>query len=114
MSSVFRKLISKELGEYSYHKYFRCYQKLIEEKKYNSRELKNEEIYNDIYEQLKEICSCVSVPSVAIGGINLDNMAELENSGVDGIAVVSSLFSSTDIQKTAQTLKEKAKIVAKK
>lgn len=65
-------------------------------------------------EQLKEICSCVSVPSVAIGGINLDNMTELENSGVDGIAVVSSLFSSTDIQKTAQTLKEKAKIVAKK
>lgn len=54
MSSVFRKLISKELGEYSYHKYFRCYQKLIEEKKYNNRELQNEEIYNDIYEKLKE------------------------------------------------------------
>lgn len=54
MSSVFRKLISKELGECNYHKYFRCYQKLIEEKKYNSKELKNEEIYNDIYEKLKE------------------------------------------------------------
>ncbi len=54
MSSIFRKLISKELGEYSYHKYFRCYQKLIEEKKYDNRELQNEEIYNDIYEKLKE------------------------------------------------------------
>lgn len=54
MSSVFRKFISKELGEYSYHKYFRCYQRLIEEKRYNNKEMKNEEIYNDIYEKLKE------------------------------------------------------------
>lgn len=54
MSSVFGKFISKELGEYSYHKYFRCYQKLIEEKKYNNSDMHNEEIYNDIYEQLKE------------------------------------------------------------
>lgn len=50
MSSVFKKLLSKELGEGTYNKYFYCYQKLIAEKKYNY----NEEIFNDMYAQLKD------------------------------------------------------------
>lgn len=60
-------------------------------------------------EQLKEICSKVSIPAVAIGGINLDNMTELTGGGMDGIAVVSAIFASEDIQKTTAMLKEKAK-----
>lgn len=60
-------------------------------------------------EQLKEICSAVSIPAVAIGGINLDNMTELTGGGMDGIAVVSAIFASEDIQKTTAMLKEKAK-----
>lgn len=60
-------------------------------------------------EQLKEICSKVSIPAVAIGGINLDNMSELTGGGMDGIAVVSAIFASEDIQKTTAMLKEKAK-----
>lgn len=55
MTSVFRKLISKELGEGKYHKYFYIYQKKIIDKTYDYRNLNNEEIFNDIYEELKDI-----------------------------------------------------------
>ena len=49
MTSVFKKLISRELGEMNYNRYFFCYQKGIANKTCNSRE-----IYNDIYEKLKD------------------------------------------------------------
>lgn len=49
MASIFKKLISRELGEMNYNRYFFCYQKGITNKNYNSRE-----IYNDIYDQLKD------------------------------------------------------------
>ncbi len=54
MVSVFRKLICKELGENSYEQYFACYQKLITNKTYNHRVLNNVEIYEDIYNRLKD------------------------------------------------------------
>ena len=60
-------------------------------------------------EQLKEICASVSIPAVAIGGISLENVDELKNGGMSGIAVVSAVFSADDIQKAASLLKEKAK-----
>ena len=60
-------------------------------------------------EQLKEICASVSIPAVAIGGISLENIDELKDGGMSGIAVVSAVFSADDIQKTASLLKEKAK-----
>lgn len=60
-------------------------------------------------EQLKEICSSVSIPAVAIGGITLENVGELNGGGMSGIAVVSAVFSADDIQKAASLLKEKAK-----
>ena len=62
-------------------------------------------------EKLKEICSSVSVPAVAIGGISLDNVSEIRGCGMSGIAVVSAIFASDDIQKAASELKEKAKEV---
>lgn len=65
-------------------------------------------------EQLKEICSSVSIPAVAIGGIKLDNVAKLAGGGMDGIAVVSAVFAADDIQKTTALLKKKAKAVTKK
>ena len=43
-------------------------------------------------EKLKEICTAVQIPAVAIGGINKNNIKELEGSGVDGIAVISAIF----------------------
>lgn len=60
-------------------------------------------------EQLKEICSSVSIPAVAIGGITLENVGELQGGGMSGIAVVSAVFSADDIQKATSLLKEKAK-----
>lgn len=64
------------------------------------------------YEQLKTICSSVSVPAVAIGGISLENITELRGSGISGIAVVSAVFSADDIRETTARLKEKAEEVA--
>lgn len=54
LSSVFKKLITKELGSNRYNKYFFCYQKLIIEKKYDSTKLSNKEIHDDMYETLKD------------------------------------------------------------
>ncbi len=56
-------------------------------------------------EQLKEICAAVSLPAVAIGGITAPRVAELQGSGVQGVAVVSALFAPEDIQAAAQDLR---------
>ena len=57
--------------------------------------------------QLKEICSSVSIPAVAIGGISLKNIMEIKGGGMAGIAVVSAIFAAEDIHKTAAKLKER-------
>ena len=44
--------------------------------------------------ELREICSSVSIPVCAIGGINADNVTALRGSGIMGIAVVSAIFGS--------------------
>ena len=62
-------------------------------------------------EQLKEICSSVSIPAVAIGGITTENVSEIKGGGIAGIAVVSAIFSAHNIQKATQELKEKAREV---
>lgn len=54
LSSVFKKLITKELGISRYNKYFFCYQKLIIEKKYDRTKLSNKEIHDDMYNTLKD------------------------------------------------------------
>lgn len=59
--------------------------------------------------QLKDICLSVSIPTVAIGGINLENVMEIQGCGMDGIAVISAIFAADDIQKAAAKLKEKAR-----
>lgn len=58
-------------------------------------------------EQLKEITSSVSIPTVAIGGITLENMEELRGGGMDGVAVVSAIFAARDIRKTTEKLRRK-------
>ena len=62
-------------------------------------------------EQLKTICSSISIPAVAIGGITYDNVSEIKGGGMDGIAVVSAIFAAEDITLAAAALKEKAKAV---
>lgn len=63
-------------------------------------------------EQLAEIASSVNIPSVAIGGINLENIEQIKCNYISGIAVVSAIFSADDIKTAARMLKEKAKAVA--
>lgn len=60
-------------------------------------------------EALKEISSAVSIPVVAIGGINEKNLMELKGSGVDGVAVVSAIFAAEDPGKATARLLELAR-----
>lgn len=64
-------------------------------------------------EKLMEICHAVSIPVVAIGGINSRNLMELRGSGVDGVAVISAIFAAEDPGKaTAQLLELARELVA--
>ena len=60
-------------------------------------------------EKLREISSSLSIPVVAIGGINRSNVLELSGSGVDGIAVISALFGAERPGEAAAELAELAK-----
>ena len=60
-------------------------------------------------EKLQEISNAVSIPVVAIGGINGRNLMELRGSGVDGVAVVSAIFASEDPGKATAELLTLAK-----
>lgn len=57
------------------------------------------------YQTLKEICSAVDIPVVAIGGINKNNLLELTGSGIDGIALVSAIFAAEDIEQECTALR---------
>ncbi len=56
-------------------------------------------------ESLKEICSRVSIPVVAIGGIKRDNISLLNGTGISGVAVISSVIGKPDISSAARELK---------
>ncbi|MDR3120306.1 MAG: thiamine phosphate synthase [Clostridiales bacterium] len=49
-------------------------------------------------ETLAEIARAVKIPVVAIGGITKYNMQELKGTGISGVALVSAIFGSDDIQ----------------
>lgn len=56
----------------------------------------------------REITEAVSIPVVAIGGINEENVEKLFGSGAAGIAVVSALFGAAKRQEAAAALRAKA------
>jgi len=60
------------------------------------------------FETLREICKSVSIPVVAIGGINKDNAMKLAGSEIDGIAVVSAIFAQDDIAASVRELRQVA------
>ncbi len=62
-------------------------------------------------EELRRICASVSIPVVAIGGINEKNLPELKGSGVAGAAVVSAIFAAGDPGAATAHLLELAKEV---
>ena len=59
-------------------------------------------------ETLRAICDAVDVPVVAIGGINRSNIGKLAGSGVDGVALVSAIFSADNIESTCRELRKLA------
>ena len=55
-------------------------------------------------ERLRSICDAVSIPVVAIGGINRNNLLELAGTGIHGVAVVSGIFAAADIEQECRHL----------
>ena len=70
--------------------------------KFNAVKLPSLDVYN-------MITASVNIPVVAIGGINRNNISDLEGRGLSGVAVISALFSSSDIKKRAEELRAYAK-----
>lgn len=63
------------------------------------------------FETLKAICNEVSIPVVAIGGINKGNILRLSGSGADGVAVVSAIFAQPDITVAVRDLRRLSSIM---
>ena len=53
-------------------------------------------------ETLTAICKAVDIPVVAIGGVSLDNLPLLADTGIAGVAVISGLFAADDKTEAAQ------------
>lgn len=56
-------------------------------------------------EELRAICREVSIPVVAIGGLNEGTLGCLKETGVDGAAVVSAIFAAEDIEAATRNLR---------
>jgi thiamine-phosphate pyrophosphorylase len=56
---------------------------------------------------VREIRQSVSVPVIAIGGINLDNVQEVIEAGADGVAVISVVVGNRSIIAAAQELRKR-------
>lgn len=55
---------------------------------------------------LKTICDILTLPVIAIGGINEDNVREILECGAAGIAVMSSVMEAEDAEKVVYRLKD--------
>lgn len=58
-------------------------------------------------ETLKEINDNISIPTVAIGGLNYENIDILKNSGASGVSVVRAIMDSENPFEDSKKLKEK-------
>lgn len=63
---------------------------------------------------LREICTAVDIPVVAIGGITKNNLFSLDGSGIDGVAVISAILAQPDIGRAARELRTLAGQMVKK
>ena len=62
-------------------------------------------------ELFQEICESVTIPVVAIGGINADNVLRLKGRKMAGAAVVSGIFACEDIEKGTRELLKKVESI---
>ena len=56
------------------------------------------------FARLKEITDNITIPVVAIGGVNEGNIELLKSSGIAGVAVVSCILKSDNVQNTTKNL----------
>lgn len=56
--------------------------------------------------ELRRIREAVKIPIVAIGGINKNNVSQLNGTGINGIAVVSAIVAEKDIAGAARNIKK--------
>lgn len=61
---------------------------------------------------IRAITAAVDIPVVAIGGITQDNILELSDCGLSGVAVVNALFAQADVEAAARELRRLADRVA--
>lgn len=54
--------------------------------------------------ELIEIVKSIDIPVVAIGGINIENAAELKDTGIAGLSVVSAIMSADNPKKASEKL----------
>ncbi len=54
---------------------------------------------------LRKACSQCSIPVIAIGGINNNNVSEVIKAGACGAAVISAIVASDDIERASQEIK---------
>lgn len=57
-------------------------------------------------EYVNEICNSVSIPVVAIGGINEQNIPRLKGIGITGVAVISAVFGKEDVAEATYKLRK--------
>lgn len=57
-------------------------------------------------QRIKDVKKTVSIPVVAIGGINATNAREVLEAGADGIAVISAVVGQPDVEKAARGMKD--------
>jgi len=60
-------------------------------------------------ERLRRIKQAVTLPLVAIGGINKDNAAQVIAAGADSVAVINAVLGATDIEKASREITNKFK-----
>ena len=60
-------------------------------------------------EMIRMVRQKYDIPMVAIGGINIDNIGALKETGIQCFALINSIFTSTDIISTIKQFKLKIK-----
>lgn len=58
-------------------------------------------------ETLKAINEAVTIPSVAIGGIKEDNLADFRGTGIAGVSIVSEIMRAKDVGEKVRSLRQK-------
>lgn len=58
-------------------------------------------------EELVRIRSRIKIPMIAIGGVNEENVKQLQGTGIDGVAVISAVLGAKDITSAAERLKKR-------